>query len=107
MINGDNLFKVDDGQSPFPSERDLVIIIPQYRAVYPALSIIPRLWLEQVDDALLSSDIGQRISEENKPDDWSLVAVRLSPCSPLGHIADPREIDQICWPEVRLVADDA
>ena len=99
---GDGL-KGDDERSPFPSERDIAILIPQYRAIYPALEIIPNEWLEDVDDALLESDIGQRISEESKPDDWSLVAIRISPCSPLGSIADAEEIDQLCWPEVRLV----
>ena len=95
--------KGDRSKSPFPSDRDLVMIIPQFRAIYPALSIIPSTWLDEVDDALLDSDIGQRISEENTPEDWSLVSIRVSPCTPLGNVADPEEIDQLCWPEVRLV----
>ena len=97
------LFKEDRSQSPFPSERDLVLIVPQYRAIYPILSAFKTDWLQNVDDALLESDMAQRMSEENKPEDWSLVSVRISPCSPLGNRADLEEIDRLCWPEVRLV----
>lgn len=95
--------KEDHELSPFPSERDLALIIPQYRAIYPALSVLKESWFNEVELALLDSDIGQRISDENSHEDWSLVAVRISPCSPLGFIADPNEIDRLCWPEVRLV----
>ena len=95
--------KQDHKKSPFPSERDLAMIIPKFRAIYPALSIIPEVWLDHVDQSLFESNIRQRISEESAPEDWSLVALRISPCSPLGHIAEPNEIDRLCWPEVRLV----
>ena len=96
-------FQKGDEDTVFPLEKDLAILIPHYRAIYPILSIFPVQWLDAVDDALFLSDMKQRMSEENKPEDWSLVSLRISPCSPLGTIADPEEIDRICWPEIRLV----
>ena len=95
--------KGDDTKNQFPAERDLAILIPRFRAIYPVLEIISETWLQAVDDALLESEINQRLSEANRPEDWSLVAVRISPCNPLGHIADLEEIDRLCWPEVRLI----
>ena len=95
--------KGDENRGAFPAEQDLVLIVPNYRAVYPVLDSFKVEWLDAVDDALLASEMNQRMSEENKPEDWSLVSVRVSPCSPLGSRAVPEEIDRLCWPEIRLV----
>ena len=102
-VSNNDTDKGDNELSPFPAERDLAIIIPQYRAIYPALSIIKEEWLDEVELSLFESEIRQNIRDESLPEDWSLVAIRVSPCSPLGHVADPVEIDRLCWPEVRLV----
>lgn len=95
--------KPDEAVSEFPSERDLALVVPLNSAQLMALDVIPMKWLEAVDDALFNSELGERISDESWPEDWRLVSARISPCSPLGRIADPEEIDRLCWPGVRLV----
>lgn len=82
---------------------DLAVVIPTSRAELRALEMIPERWLDQVDEALINSELGERISDESWPEDWRLVSLRISPCSPLGRVADPEEIDRLCWPGVRLV----
>lgn len=84
-------------------QKDLAIVIPKEGAQLSALEVLPEVWLEQVDEALLASEVNERISDESWPEDWRLVSLRISICSPLGRVADREEIDRLCWPEVRLV----
>ena len=94
--------KADQEQS-FPVFQDLAIIVPKESDQIKALDVLPESWLDAVDEALFKSEIGEFISDESWPEEWQLVAMRVSPCSPLGKIADAEEIDRLCWPEVRLV----
>ena len=94
------------GSGAFPSERDLAWLIPADEALRHPLrgaAALPRDWLDAVEEALLLSEIGERISDESWPEDWRLVSARATVCSPLGRVADAEEIDQLCWPELRLV----
>ena len=95
--------KGDELVASFPAERDLTLVIPRDSARLRALEVIPMEWLEAVDEALFRSEIDEYISDESWPEDWRLVSARISPCSPLGRIADREEIDRLCWPGVRLV----
>ena len=92
-----------DQEHAFPEFQDLAVIVPKDSDQIKALDVLPESWLDAVDEALLKSEIGELISDESWIEDWQLVAMRVSPCSPLGKIADAEEIDRLCWPEVRLV----
>ena len=98
MLSG----KTDAGRG-FPQFQDLAIIIPHDEALIQATKVMPERWIHQVDEALAASELDEYISDENYIDDWRLVSLRVSPCSPLGRVADPEEIDRLCWPGVRLV----
>lgn len=87
----------------FPAAADLALIVPMSDADIQATSIMPAQWLDDVDDALLASDLGESIADESWEEDWRLVAGRFVTCSPLGKVADPAEVDRLCWPQVRLV----
>jgi hypothetical protein len=95
--------KGDELTAAFPAERDLTIVIPLEMTTFRALEVIPMKWLEAVDEALYNSELEELISDESWSEDWRLVSSRISPCSPLGVIADREEIDRLCWPGVRLV----
>lgn len=94
--------KADQAQN-FPLFQDLAIVIPKEFDRLKALSILPESWLDTVDEALYNSELGEFISDESWLEDWQLVSLRISPCSPLGQTAYAEEIDRLCWPEVRLV----
>ena len=90
----------------FPSERDLAWLLPSDEALRRPLrgaAALPSAWLEEVEAALARSELGERIGDESWPEDWRLVSARATVCSPLGRVADPEEVDRLCWPEVRLV----
>lgn len=93
----------NDASSDSLTPTDLAIVIPKVSATILALDVLPERWLEQVDDALFESELGERISDESWPEDWRLVSLRIAPCSPLGVRADREEIDRLCWPGIRLV----
>ncbi len=92
-----------DQDKAFPLFQDLAIVIPKEYDGFKALEILPTEWLNVVDEALAESEIGESISDESWPEDWQLVSLRISPCSPLGQVADREEIDRLCWPGVRFV----
>ena len=94
--------KADKTSQPLAFQ-DLAIVFPKDRAQIMALDLIPPTWLEAVNESLARSAIAEYISDENFSEDWSLVSIRVSPCSPLGRVADREEIDRLCWPGVRLV----
>lgn len=94
-----------DGTSAdaFPAEADLAVVLPMDDARIVAGEVLGFGWLEQVDDRLANSELGESVAIENFEDDWKLVSMRVTACSPLGTRADADEIDRLCWPEVRLV----
>jgi hypothetical protein len=91
------------GSEAFPAEADLALVLPMGGPGIAALEVLPAEWLGEVSDALARSDLDESIQDESWPEDWKLVSARVVTCSPLGRIADPDEIDRICWPQVRLV----
>jgi hypothetical protein len=90
---------------------DLAVILPAQRTLRIAASdfvaplseaLLPRDLLKQVEDAYRDTPVGDALATENTYSDWTLVSVRIAPCSPLGVI--PGNAAQVfCWPEVRLV----
>jgi len=96
--------KADDAQiGAFPAAGDLALIIPINDARIALESLLPLGWLADVDSALAESELAESIGDENLPDDWHLVSARFVTCAPLGTVADPDELDRVCWPQVRLV----
>ena len=101
MVSGEALKA--DSDLLLPEFQDLAIVIPRDQALILAIDMIPESWVKSVEEALANSEIDEDISDENYIEDWRLVSMRVSPCSPLGHVADREEIDRLCWPGVRLV----
>lgn len=95
--------KGDSASTPFPAERDLALLFPLEDASALWLDHLPREWLDEVSEALKSSELAEDISLESWEEDWRLVSARVTPCQPLGQIADPEELDALCWPQLRLV----
>lgn len=90
-------------ENAFPAAGDLALLVPRDDARIRALDLFPAAWLNEVDKALAKSELNESIALENRPDDWRLVSGRFVTCSPLGTVADPQEIDALCWPQIRLV----
>jgi len=97
------LLKGDSASTPFPAERDLALLFPLEDASILWLDHLPREWLDEVTEALKSSELGEDISLESWEEDWRLVSARVTPCQPLGQVADPEALDALCWPQLRLV----
>lgn len=96
--------KADDAQAgEFPAVGDLALIVPNNDARIELGTLLPAGWLAKVDAALAASELGESIGDENRPEDWHLVSARFVTCSPLGTVADPAELDRVCWPQIRLV----
>ncbi|MEN9825717.1 MAG: hypothetical protein RI953_1462 [Pseudomonadota bacterium] len=90
---------------------DLAIVLPAQRSLRIAAqdvvsplneSLLPRELLAQVETAFRSTAVGDALETENIYADWTLVGMRVVPCSPLG-IIPSTDIQVFCWPEVRLV----
>jgi hypothetical protein len=65
-------------------------------------ALLPGDWVDGVSAAFSPTDVGDALEAENRYEDWTLVSIRVSPCSPLGHVPGPDAL-ALCWPEVRLV----
>lgn len=63
---------------------------------------LPASWLNSVRKAYDGTFAEDAIALENRDEDWRLVSVRISPCAPIG-IRPSVDIDEWCWPTVRLV----
>jgi hypothetical protein len=94
-----------------PMNSDLAIILPAQRDLRIAAQdtvsplrepLLPRDLLGQVEAAFRTTSIGDALAEENSYADWTLVSLRIVPCSPLGMIPNG-ENQVLCWPEIRLV----
>lgn len=90
---------------------DLAIVLPAQRDVRIAAqdvvaplkdSLLPRKLLGQVEAAYRNTAVGDALETENTYSDWTLVSLRVAPCSPLGMIPSI-DTQVFCWPEVRLV----
>ncbi|MFZ9520241.1 MAG: hypothetical protein ACO3A4_07180 [Silvanigrellaceae bacterium] len=90
---------------------DLAIILPAQRNLRIAArdvvsplqdSLFPRELLTQIESAFHNTPVGRALETENTFEDWSLVSVRVVPCSPLGVIPS-LDAQVFCWPEIRLV----
>jgi len=58
--------------------------------------------LQLVEKSYEETSVGDAMARENSHSDWTLVSLRVVPCSPLGVIPGP-ETNLLCWPEIRLV----
>ena len=101
LINAGKFDRLE--QEVFPAAPDLALIIPMEDAAIKAIEVFMPSWLNQVDDALMRSELAESIFDENWEEDWHLVSARLVPCSPLGLIANEEAINRLCWPQVRLI----
>ena len=63
---------------------------------------LPASWLNRVRKAYDGTFAEDAIERENADQDWRLVSIRISPCAPIG-IQPSVDIDEWCWPAVRLV----
>ena len=94
----------------FPSESDYAIVlgvlddpvVQGSMADAQGQPLLPQWWVSTVSDAYLGTDVDDALALENFYDQWRLVSIRVSPCAPLG-VAPYQDIDQLCWPTVRLV----
>ncbi|MGB0639293.1 MAG: hypothetical protein ACPGTU_08175 [Myxococcota bacterium] len=96
--------------SNFPAEADLAILLDtqddplidfETRTEFGE-RLLPRMWLNSVKKAYTGTFAEDAIEDENIDEEWRLVSVRVSPCAPIG-IRPDVDIDQWCWPTVRLV----
>jgi hypothetical protein len=59
-------------------------------------------WYRALEDTFSQTSVGPALQNENRYEDWRLVAARLVPCQ--SRLARPMALGaRICWPEVRLV----
>jgi len=94
----------------FPSQADLAILLDVLDTPIVDSNtrdgngdrLFPEAWLRKVQEAYESTDVGDALERENSHDDWRLVSIRVSPCAPIGITPDDN-IDDWCWPAVRLV----
>ncbi len=76
----------------FLAERDLAILLPLTEApLVPATTslgggavALPSNWVRAVGEAYLGTVIDDGFLEESWYEDWRLVSVRVSPCTPVG-----------------------
>ena len=82
---------------------DIAIVLPKDRVGLGAKSglLVPS-WYEGVKEGFSRTSVGDALESENYLDDWQIVSLRVVPCSPLG-VSPKQNIDQFCWPELRLV----
>lgn len=99
-----------DWPSNFPAEADLAILMDtqdeplidfETRTEFGE-RLLPSMWLNSVKKAYTGTFAEDAIEDENIDEEWRLVSVRVSPCAPIG-IRPDVDIDQWCWPTVRLV----
>lgn len=90
-------------------ENDLGIMFPLQSEARITLSksanatqIFKGSWLDTVSKSFNETSVGDAIDQENRSEDWSLISLRLVPCSPLGTYPH-QDIDTFCWPELRQV----
>jgi len=95
--------KADEGSSAFPAARDLALLLPLEDARLRWVDQLPSAWLSEISGALERSELGEDILDESWEEDWRLVSARFTTCQPLGRVAEPEELDALCWPQLRLV----
>lgn len=65
-------------------------------------TFVSQTWYSQIVNSFARTPVGAAIQQENRITDWQLVSLRVAPCMPLGSRPSD-EVDDQCWPEVRLV----
>jgi hypothetical protein len=81
--------------------RDLAIALPMAFREVPRDPLFPRTWYQSITQGFSQTSVGTALDSESPYLDWQLVSLRIAPCAPLGQT--PREAEQNCWPEIRLV----
>ena len=64
--------------------------------------LFPGVWFQAITKAFYETSIGTALDEESPLETWRVVSMRIAPCHPLGTYPGD-DIDELCWPEVRLV----
>jgi hypothetical protein len=83
------------------AEKDLAIILPMSFRDIPRDPLFPRAWYQSVSQGFSQTSVGSALEWESPYTNWQLVSLRIAPCQALGHT--PRNAEQNCWPEIRLV----
>jgi len=65
-------------------------------------TLLPEEWVSRVSEGFYDTDVEDALDAENRYEDWRLVSMRVTPCSPIG-ITPDQQMDELCWPAVRLV----
>lgn len=86
---------------PTLAARDLAIALPMAFRNVPRDPLFPRTWYQSVTQGFSQTSVGSALEYESPYTDWQLVSLRIAPCQPLGQT--PRDAEQNCWPEIRLV----
>lgn len=82
---------------------DIAIILPKDKVGLGVKSgLLDPAWYKKVKDGFSRTSVGDALENENYFDDWQIVSLRIVPCSPLG-VSPKQNIDQFCWPELRIV----
>jgi hypothetical protein len=92
------------------AEKDLAIVFAASDRSAPGANtplptggvVLPASTYATVAAAYEATSVGEAFTTESRYEDWHVVSVRVSPCSPLAPAPRP-EAEGLCWPEVRLV----
>jgi hypothetical protein len=97
------MFLVSSAYGESIKASDIAIILPKDKVGLGVKSgLLSPAWYEKVKDGFSRTSVGDALDNENYFDDWQIVSLRMVPCSPLG-VSPKQNIDQYCWPEVRIV----
>ncbi len=89
-------------QGPQPlAGKDLAIALPMDFREIPRDPLFPRAWYQSVSQGFSQTSVGSALDYESPYTDWQLISLRIAPCAPLGQT--PKDAEQNCWPEIRLV----
>ncbi len=89
-------------QGPQPlAGKDLAIALPMDFREVPRDPLFPRTWYQSVSQGFSQTSVGSALEFESPYTDWQLISLRIAPCAPLGQT--PKDAEQNCWPEIRLV----
>jgi hypothetical protein len=95
-------------QSKNAQFQDLAIVLPPYQDKSLSIEMFGSgfwnaNWSKTIEAGFEKSSVGKALSNENEPQDWRLVAIRVVPCQPFGTVVKNTDLSVFCWPELRLV----
>lgn len=82
---------------------DVAIVMPKdHVGLDIQTGLLKESWYTQIKKGYRATSVGDALDLENFFSDWQLISIRVVPCAPLG-VTPKQNIDQWCWPEIRLV----